>query len=252
MSIDPILEKIERPKRGTQVIDHRDYVTEITEFILDTLDKVCDYAIAVKINLWYVFPLDIRNFLYLSGYAMSRGLVPILDCKINDIIDTVKIGLEWISRSGFKCVTINPLPGNLDKVCKICREYGLGCLVLTLMSNPEAVRYFKLRIGDRLLYEMLAEDVKQCDADGCVVGTTGHVEDVDIRKIRNIVGPERVLLLVGIGAQGGSIEKVRAALPGLVLVNVGRDIVYSEDPVQKARDYREKLWSIMSEFGLEP
>lgn len=251
VSIDPVLEKIRQ--RAATVYGQEDYSFSISknvlvDFILDTVDKVRDYAAAVKINLWYVLPLDLRDLVYISNYILSRGLVPILDCKINDITDTVSIGLRWIYLSGFKCVTVNPLPGNLDKICKICKEYNIGTLVLTLMSNPEAVKYFKTRVDNKHLYEIIAEDVRLSDADGCVVGTTGHVTEEDIRNIRRIVGQERVLFLVGVGFQGGSIDKLRAALPGLVLVNVGRDIVYSENPQERAREYRDRLWSIMSEY----
>jgi len=222
-------------------------------FILDIIDSVCDYAVLVKFNIWYVFPLSYKNLKYIVQYSHRRNLLTILDCKINDITDTVNIGLQWIKDIEFDCVTFNPLPGNLCNVVEICKKLGIGVLVLTLMSNKESIIYFKESMhGGRPLFTRIAEQVKECDADGCVVGVTGHVDVNDIKTIRKIVGSERVLFLVGVGAQGGQLDKVRAALPGVTVVNVGRDIIYAENVRDQAEYYRRVTWNIIHEFLQEP
>ncbi len=226
----------------------------IVNFCMDVIDRVTDYVVLAKFNLWYLAQLERKTSVrQLILYAKKRNMLTILDCKINDIQDTLEIGLKAIAELGIDCITVNPLPGNLsyivnslENISKWCgRNMRIGTLVLTFMSNREATKYFlEAQQGEKKLYQVIAEEVRESNSDGCVVGLT-YTSPGIIRNIRDIIGPERVLFLVGVGAQGGSIDLVKHALPGLVVVNVGRSLIYSEDPQKVARELNMRLQKLL-------
>ncbi|NPA22930.1 MAG: hypothetical protein GXO23_01340 [Crenarchaeota archaeon] len=243
ISIDPALpgsrEKYTIPER---YLTGRDEENAILEFTLDIIDRTFEKVVAYKLNLWYISKLSAKNQKYIANYINRLGNISILDCKINDITDTVEIGIKNIADTGYRAVTINPLLGNLKNIVQQCKKEDIGSLVLTLTSNREAEKYLKrCLINGEPMYITISRDIVEADADGCVVGLTGIVGSEDIRTIRSIVGEERILFLVGVGAQGGDISKIESALPGLVLVNVGRDVIYSEDPLEKVNNYNAML-----------
>lgn len=250
VGVDPALPK----QRKTNVIPKK-YITGKDEnearldFCLDIVDMVRNYAIAVKPNQQYVFGFTKREHQRLTDLIRKRDMLSILDYKLNDISDTVASAIFHLSESGYDAITFNPLAGNLKETVKLAhdfaaglRGYELGILVLTLMSNQEAETFMKRpKIGNVPMFRSIAQQVRDFDADGCVVGATGHVTGPDIRTIRRIVGPDKVFLIPGVGTQKGDIGKVLAAAGQNIIVNVGRDIIYSEDPEDKAREYSIKL-----------
>jgi orotidine-5'-phosphate decarboxylase len=115
-------------------------------------------------------------------------------------------------------------------------EKELGVIVLTLMSNPEAEKMMvKTAVNGEPYYLHTAKLVKESKADGCVVGLTGFVEDEHIKNIQKVVGDNVVLLLQGIGPQGGEAEKIKYARNPLV--SLGRAVIYSDDPGESVKRY---------------
>ncbi len=228
----------------------------IANFCMDIIDQVCDYSVLVKFNLWYLAQLEHKSTIrQLVLYSRRRSLLTILDCKINDIQDTVEIGLKVIGELGFDCITVNPLPGNLHYVVSALREVSrnvgrsihIGTLVLTIMSNKESLRYFVESYRKNMaLYQAIAEEVRESDSDGCVVGVT-YTSPEYVKKIRQIIGESRIIFLVGVGAQGGNIELAKYALPGLTIVNVGRSVVYAENPRSVAESLSQKLRGLVTD-----
>jgi len=213
-------------------------------FCYDIIDKVSDYCIAVKPNEQYVRGFSKQQHQKLSRYARNAGLLSIYDCKLGDIGETAEACLFWINKWAYDAITLNAQPGNLEQGVAIAHGYDppIGLLVLTLMSNPEAVKYFKQSmLATKPVFIAIAEDVKRFDADGCVVGATGHVTENDIRSIREVTGQDKVFLIPGIGAQRGDPEKVVREGGKNILVNVGRDVIYSSSPSEKAKEYNEML-----------
>jgi len=253
VGIDPALPRQREvstiPERYTEVDDENE---ARLDFSLDIIDMVKDYAVAVKTNQQYIFGFTRKQHQALTRSIGDAGMLSILDYKLNDIGDTAESAIFHISESGYDAITVNPLMGNLmDIVClahssaKRERGYELGVVVLALASNPEAVIFMKeARIGRLPLFKFISRQVRDCDADGCVVGATGHVTEDDIKEIRRIVGVERVLLVPGVGAQKGDLEKVLRSAGENILVNVGRDLIYVENPRKKAEEYYMMLRSV--------
>lgn len=214
-------------------------------FCLDIVDVVKDYAVAMKPNQQYVFGFTKKQHQELTKSIKRCGMLSVLDYKLNDISDTIESAMYHLSESGYDAITFNPLPGNLKEAVHFAhasarrlRGYELGIIVLTLMSNPEAMIFMKKsKIGRLPVFKFIAHEVRNSDADGCVVGATGHVTEKDIKDIRRIVGEDKVFLIPGVGTQKGDVNKVLKVSGDNILVNVGREIIYSQSPQAKAEEY---------------
>lgn len=209
-------------------------------FCFDTLGSTAQYAIAAKPNEQYVFGLTLEQHQKLANSIRNHGLLSVYDCKLGDIGDTAESKLFWVNKAGYDAITVHTQPGNLEQMVRIAHSYDppIGIIALTLMSNPEAVKYFKESSWKgKPLYLAIAEDVKSTGADGSVVGATGHVTEDEIAKIRETIGDDRVILFPGVGAQAGDPDKVIRSGGKNILINVGRDLIYSENPRGKAEEY---------------
>jgi orotidine-5'-phosphate decarboxylase len=68
------------------------------------------------------------------------------------------------------------------------------------------------------------------------VGLTSFVEGEHIKNIQNVVGDKAVLLLQGIGPQGGEADKIKYARNPLV--SLGRAVIYADAPREAANRYQ--------------
>ncbi len=217
------------------------------DFCLEMIENLADMIAAVKPNEQYLFGFTLMDHQAITRTAAKQGLVTILDCKLGDIGDTVQSKLFWIRKAGYNALTVHTQQGNLQQIVAGAHrdEPRLGIIALALMSNPEAIRYFKETTWNNLpVYKAIANDVKVYGADGVVVGATGHVTKNEISEISSIVGDDKVFLVPGIGAQGGEPAKVFDAGVRIALINVGRSIIYSDRPARAAKDYRDLLWTM--------
>ena len=238
IGLDPAL-----PSQRDKYVIHDKYITKNdTEsklnFCLDIIDMVNEFCIVAKPNEQYIKDFSAKEHKILANYIEKNEMFSIYDCKLGDIRDTAESAIYHISQWGYSSITMNNLPGNLEEVVRMAHLRNLGIFALTLMSNDEAVKFMKdSKIDNNPVYMEFAEDVKKYNADGCVVGATNHVTESDIKTIRNIAGDDKIFLIPGIGAQKGDPEKVIKAGGENILINVGRGIIYSENPRQKAEEY---------------
>ncbi len=223
------------------------------EFCLYMVKLTAEHCCAFKPNHQYVLGWTGAHHRTLTSAIRRAGAVSVLDCKLGDIGDTIDSALYHIRKWGYDAITFNPLLGNLKETVEKSHkgEKQLGILALTLTSNREAIRYQKeAMLEDSPLFLAIARDVRDSDADGCVMGATDHVTEKDLREVRSIVGLDRVFLIPGIGTQKGDLDKLLAA-GGNVLVNVSRDIIYSKDPQNRAREYCTRLRDVFPELGFQ-
>lgn len=242
VGLDPALSEQRRkdviPRTNIETSDENE---ARLKFCLEIIDQTREYCCAFKPNQQYVAGFTRTDHVKLTNAIRKANAISILDYKLNDIGDTIESALFHLHRWGYDAITFNPLLGNLESTVKMAHMLtpDIGIFVLTLTSNPESVKYQKEAIiSGKPLYQVIAEDTKRYDADGCVVGATGHVKEDEIRLVRRAIGEDKVLLAPGVGAQKGDPEKVIKAGGKSVLLNVGRDIIYSDQPGEKAEQYR--------------
>ena len=245
VGLDPALPN----QRSENVIPNKymkgcDENTARLNFCLDIIDSIADYAIAVKLNEQYMFGITREQHQKIADCLKKRELLSIYDCKLGDIGDSVESKISWIHKSGYDSLTAYAQPGNLGKVVKMAHQYSphIGIIAITLMSNIEGRKFFiESKLDSNPLYFEIAREVKDCNADGCVVGATKHVLAENIEMIRNIVGNEKILLFPGIGAQEGDAEKAIRFGGSNIMINVGRTIIYSDNPSEIAKEYARRF-----------
>ena len=149
--------------------------------------------------------------------AREQGAQVVLDVKRGDIGSTAQgyadAYLDQSSPLAVDAITASPFLGfgSLDPMLDTAERHGAGVFVLALTSNPEGPQFQHARTSDGrtvagVVLDSLAERNARTEGAGsfgAVVGATigGTGERLDIG------GP---LLVPGIGAQGGTVESVRA------------------------------------------
>jgi orotidine-5'-phosphate decarboxylase len=237
INLDPALPK----QRKDNVVPDRYVFKEDAEtllnFSLDIIEQVSDYCCSIKPNTqYYLGHTDILA--KLTKEIHKEGMLAILDHKLSDIGSTNGSALYWIKEMGFDAFTFSPFAGNTRTTVEKAHEKNLGVIVLTLMSNPEAEKMMiNTTVNGQPYYLHIAKTVKETEADGCVVGLTGFVEDTYIKNIQEVVGDRVVFLLQGIGPQGGQANKIRYARNPLV--SLGRAVIYSDDPRKAVKGYHD-------------
>ncbi|MEM4545210.1 MAG: orotate phosphoribosyltransferase [Nitrososphaerota archaeon] len=214
---------------------------EYVERLEQLVESTAPYAIAFKVNENYTRHLSMEDHQEITQLCKSLGTLTIYDCKLSDITSTATMGISIVKDMGYDGLTVNPIFGNLGQVVKTAHDLGLAVFSVTLPSNPESARLFKLDMGGKKLFEILAEDAKISGADGLVVSATETASANDIATIRSVVGEGPIILFPGIGVQGGDLEKAIIYGGWNVLVNIGRSVVDSPEPKKVAAEYRDTL-----------
>lgn len=211
-------------------------------FFEDFLESVQDYCCAVKPNNQYIFHFGLEAYQRMNKMIHKQGLISILDQKIGDIGSTNDSGFYWMNKMGFDAVTYSPFAGNINESINSAHNVDMGLIVLTLMSNPDAIYFMKNSIIEgKKGYEFIASKIMEYNGDGFVVGATGHVTQDDLQTIRNLAGNDSVMLVPGIGSQQGDLKKVIQFGGENVLLNVGRAILYSDNLKERAEKYNTRF-----------
>lgn len=172
----------------------------------------------------------------------------IIDAKRGDIGNTNEGYAAFVfDYLGADAITIHPYLGR-EAVAPFLERKDKGIIVLCRTSNPGAGELQDLDVGGEPLYKTIAAKVsKEWNYNtncGLVVGATVPEE---LAIVRQIVG-SMPLLIPGIGAQGGDIEKtVKAGVDaqgGNAMINASRSILFAGsgmDYAVKARGETQTL-----------
>jgi len=211
------------------------------------IEAVAEEAVAVKPQVAFFEALGGYGLTALERVcdaAAERGLLVLADAKRGDIPSTAEAYAEaWLApRDGRRPVadalTVNPYMGgdSIEPFLAACGQ-GAGLFVLARTSNPGAADLQQEPLLDgRPLWERTAELIAEWGAGligesglssvGAVVGAT-HPEAVE--RARELM-PAQVLLLPGVGAQGGNAADLAAAFrdhPAGGLVVAARSVIYA-------------------------
>ncbi len=209
------------------------------EFCCGIVDAVAEVAVAVKPQSAFFEaqgPTGWAALAEVSLYAREAGLLVIADAKRGDVPSTARAYAAAFAPFA-DAVTVNPYLG-LDSLEPFFAYDGLGVLALVKTSNPGSADVQDLLLADgRPLWQHVAELVDRWGADlvgasglssvGAIVGAT-HPEVLE--TVRSLL-PRAVLLLPGVGAQGGRPEQLAAAFaagPGSALVSASRSVIYAD------------------------
>jgi orotidine-5'-phosphate decarboxylase len=199
--------------------------------------------------------------------ARAAGLLVLADAKRGDVPHVATAYGQALAGStpspfgevaglGADAVTANPLMGAEVLEAILDAAPGAGLFVLVRTSNPGSADVEDLELRDgRPLWERLAEmvdrlGVPRTGASGLsdVGAVAGATFPEHLARMRELM-PRAVLLLPGIGAQGGRVEDVGPAFaPGRAggLVTASRSIAHAHEasgapPPEAAAEEAERL-----------
>jgi orotidine-5'-phosphate decarboxylase len=247
------------------------------------LDAAGEECVAVKPQLACFERLGAWGWTALAEVvadARERGLLVIADAKRNDFDRSLRAyGQAFfggvpdgpfgpVPGLGVDLLTVNPLLGadSLQALMEEARAAGGGAFVLVRTSNPGAQDLQDLRLADGgTVSDAIAALVDELGADhvgasglsdlGAVIGATVPEHLTRLREAM----PHAIILMPGIGPQGGSGEGLEAAFapgPAGGLLAASRGIVDAHrapggagaDPAEAARAeaarLRELMWTV--------
>jgi orotidine-5'-phosphate decarboxylase len=246
VGIDPVSQFLEKGENAVpqRYFDNSSEVDGMFDFCMDSIKNVSDYCCAIKPNMQFIMPFGIERFKRMNALAHEKGMLSILDNKLGDIGSTNKSSFYWARQAGFDALTFSPFAGNIAEATEEAHKHELGLIVLTLMTNPDAKFFMReAKISGKSGHEWIAGEISKHGADGAVVGAT-HTSKEEIASIRKLIGPDKVVLIPGVGAQGGDIAPTAGAFGKNVLVNVGRGVLYAKNQKAEAKKYNEMLNSL--------
>ena len=212
-------------------------VLEFNEAIVEaTYDLVCAY----KPNLAFYEAMGVEG---LRTLAATVGCIPdtvpvIGDAKRGDIGNTAKAYARALFEGyGFDAVTVNPYLGG-DSIDPFVEYEDKGVFILCRTSNPGSADLQELKVGKRLLYEVVAKKALEWSKHGNIGLVVGATYPDDIKRVRGIC-PDMPILIPGVGKQGGDLAA--AARNGVdvnqekAIINSSRGIIFAS----KGKDFAE-------------
>lgn len=220
----------------------------IWEFNRQIIDATHEYACAYKPNLAFYLADGMRGLeaLYLTMEHIPQEIPVILDCKVGDIGNTMQAYVHaFFENMAVDAITLNPLMG-ADVMQPLMNLDSSFAFALCLTSNPSAKDFLNIGVsGDRRdtypssLAAKIAAWMQAYSPEklGAVVGATQRTE---LKHLRSLL-PGRILLIPGVGAQGGDLDAVfRDAIdtpeqPN-ILINSSRGIIFASEDASFARE----------------
>ncbi len=239
------------PQRDLMPVELRG---DVARFCCGLVDAVAPHAAAVKPQLAFfeaLGPAGMAAFDEVCLYARRAGLLVIVDGKRGDIGSTARAYAEAYLEGDVPrgdALTVNPYLGreSVEPYLAAARRDGSGVFVIVKTSNAGADVQDVVLSDGRPLWHHIASLVTEWGEDllgevglssvGAVVGATHPRAVAEARRLM----PQSILLLPGVGAQGGSVDDLARAFqsgPASALVNASRSVNYAYR--ETGGDYRE-------------
>ncbi|TME47024.1 MAG: orotidine-5'-phosphate decarboxylase [Chloroflexi bacterium] len=186
----------------------------VATFVQTMVEAVGDAVASYKLNLAFYERWG-RDASWLLDQAL-RSLPPdrpvILDAKRSDIGSTAQAYAHAVFEAwGADAVTVHPYLG-YDSLAPFLAHKEKEVFIVCRTSNPGAAEFQHLRSDGEALYRHVARAGVRWDHHGNIAFVVGATAPAELRDVRQIAG-DRLLLVPGIGAQGGDLTAaVTAAL----------------------------------------
>jgi orotidine-5'-phosphate decarboxylase len=180
---------------------------------------------------------------YLKEYYPDIPII--LDAKRGDIGSTAeKYAIEAFGRYGADALTVNPYLGP-DSIEPYLDYEDTGVFMLCHTSNPGADTLQALIANGKPIYEHVVDMALGLDTDtpiGFVVGGTSPNIIANVHQL----APEALLLIPGVGTQGGDFNTCREAGGNNAIISVSRSILYAS----KDKDFAKKAREVAQSFKM--
>jgi len=231
----------------------------VSKFNKAIIEATADLVCAYKLNLAFYEVLDKgMESLKRTINAIPKNIPVIGDGKRGDIGNTAKAYAKaMFSTLGFDATTVNPYFG-FDSIEPFTEYWEKGVFVLCRTSNPSAEDFQSLPLvlkGKQVpLFEIVALKAAQWNRKGkgnnvgLVVGAT-YPEELKLIRHHH---PKMLLLIPGIGAQGGELASaVRNGVDNWgqgAIFTSSRQIIYASKRRDFAQAARQVALSLRDEI----
>jgi orotidine-5'-phosphate decarboxylase len=244
VGLDPRLDLLPVELKGDAHVARSAAADAVARFCCGITDAVAPYAVAVKPQLAFFEALGadgMRAFEQTCEYARAAGLLVIADAKRGDIGSTARAYAEAYLEGDpprADALTVNPWLGRdaIEPFLGAVRRGGVGIFVLVRTSNAGGDLQDAVLKDGRPMWHHVAQLVDEWGAEmsgevglssvGAVVGATHPRAVADARRLM----PRSILLLPGVGAQGGAPSDLSRAFqsgPASAIVPVSRSVIYA-------------------------
>ena len=217
------------------------------EFNKKLVDQTADLVCAYKPNVAFYEAEGAKGVEQLKAicdyiHSSYPGIPLIIDAKRGDIGSTNEAYAKYVFEYlGGDAVTLHPYQG-IGALTAFEKYEDKGLFVLCRTSNPESEEY-QGNMWEKIAHDVVLRDhgMKQW---GLVFGAT-HPEE--LKRAREIVG-DMVLLVPGIGTQGGRVDQVlnKENSRGLdMIINASRSISQAKDPREVAIGIKRQVQLLM-------
>jgi orotidine-5'-phosphate decarboxylase len=222
----------------------------ILEFNKQIIEATHEITAAYKINLAFYEQYGMEGWKAFEETlaAIPPDCITIADAKRGDIGNTSKAYAKaFFERYDCDAITVAPYMGQ-DSVAPFLEYTDRMTFVLALTSNAGSHDFQRLQHGNKPLYKTVIQTslAWAAGANNCgfVVGATHPQELADMREMI----PETMLLIPGIGAQGGDVAAtIQANARGAALINVSRGVIYASSK----RDFAQAAYLAATRFNDE-
>jgi orotidine-5'-phosphate decarboxylase len=196
------------------------------DFCRAVIEATSDHAVAYKIGFDFFEVLGPEGWRALDQVrrAIPNAVPVIADAKRGDLG-----GKAVLDVLGFDATTANPYLG-WDTITGLAAYEGKGIFVLCRTSNPGSSAMQELRVEGEPLYLWVARHALGVEGRADV-GTVVAATELDAARAVRRLSQDTLILLPGVGAQGGQVHEALAAGANRsgdnALVAVSRSILYA-------------------------
>ena len=237
----------------------------VFEFNRAIIDATADFVCAYKPNIAFYEASGTDG---LEALKLTRDHIPadipvIIDAKRGDIGNTAKAYASSLFEFyNFDAATVSPYLG-FDSLEPFIQYSDRGIIILCRTSNAGAVDFQSLQCETEgrkmMLFEAVAAKVSEWNTRGNLGLVVGATCPEELKLIRNRY-PDMLLLIPGIGAQGGDLRQVVSngvdAGRQKTIINSSRQILYASSDKdyaaaagQAARELRDEINRYLSASG---
>lgn len=252
IGLDPVLEKLPKSIKGT-VSDR------IFKFNKAIIDATADIVLAYKPNSAFYEAKGIEGLEALiktvKYIKKNYPQIPIiLDAKRADIGNTNNgYVIAAFDELGVDAITIHPYLGR-EAIQPFLDRKDKGIIVLVRTSTPGAGEFQDIlnKKGEPLYLTVAKNVAKNWNANGNCALVVGATYPKELAQIRKAVG-DIPILIPGIGAQGGDIEKtVKAGRDSKnqgIIIHSSRSIIFASSGADFADAARQKTKELSDQIN---
>ncbi len=232
----------------------------IVEFNRAIVEETKDLVCAYKLNAAFYEAHGAEGVSALQRtladiHAIAPDVPVIFDAKRADIGNTnvgyAKMAFDFLRADA---ITVHPYLG-AEALRPFFARAEKGIIVLCRTSNPGAGEFQDLLVNGEPLYRVVARHVaNEWNKNGNCALVVGATYPGELREVRGIVA-DMPILIPGIGAQGGDVEKTVAAGKDSrgkgMIINSSRGIIFASpgaDFAEAARSETKRLRDLINQY----